>query len=337
MIAAHKIPFSRVLLAITSLSILALAGCAGAPTMVAPASENAAMVSNLFMILFVIAVIVFVIVEFLLFYSVIRFRRQANDGMPNQIHGNTKFEIAWTAAPAIVLAVIFVLTWQTLSALAATPTDAMQIKVTGHQWWWEVEYPALGILTANEIHLPVGKAAAFTLEAKDVIHSFWVPELGGKTDLIPGHTNHTWLRPTQIGSYHGQCAEFCGTSHANMRFSVVVQSQADFDAWVAQQKQPSASPSTDLQKKGVETITTAGCQACHTINGVSAMIGKVGPNLTHVASRKQIAGGILDFNSANLHTWLSDPPGAKPGSLMPKLPLTPDQIDALVAYLSSLK
>ncbi|MBI5030017.1 MAG: cytochrome c oxidase subunit II [Chloroflexi bacterium] len=337
MIAAPKIPFSRILLAITSLSILVLAGCAGAPTMVAPASENAAMISDLFMILFVIAVIVFVIVEFLLFYSVIRFRRRANDGTPEQIHGNTKFEIAWTAAPAVVLAVIFVLTWQTLSALATTPADAIQIKVTGHQWWWDVEYTGLGIVTANEIHLPVGKAAAFTLEAKDVIHSFWVPELGGKTDLIPGHTNRMWIRPTQIGSYHGQCAEFCGTSHANMRFAVVVQSQADFDAWVAQQKQSSVVATTDLQKKGVETISTVGCQACHTINGVSAMVGKVGPNLTHVASRKQIASGILDFNAANLHTWLSDPPGVKPGALMPRLPLTSEQIDALVAYLTSLK
>ena len=337
MIASHKIPFSRIPSAIAVLSTLALAGCAGAPTMVAPASDNAAMVSNLFMILFAIAVVVFVVVEFLLFYSVIHFRRKATDELPRQIHGNTKFEIAWTAAPAIVLAVVFVLTWQTLSALATTPADALKITVTGHQWWWEVAYPDLGITTANEIHLPVGKAVAFTLESKDVIHSFWVPELAGKTDLIPGHTNHMWIRPTQIGSYHGQCAEFCGTSHANMRFEVIVQSQADYDAWVAQQQQPAASPQTDLQKQGAQIITTAGCQACHSINGVSAMVGKVGPNLTHVASRQQIAGGILDFNADNLHTWIGNPPGVKPGAIMPKLPLTSDQLDAIVAYLTSLK
>ena len=337
MISSQKIHLNRILLALGATSALMLAGCAGSPTMLAPASENASMITNLFMILFTIAVIVFVIVEFLLFYSVIRFRRKPTDGMPNQIHGNTKFEIAWTAAPAIVLAIIFVLTWQTLSALATIPTDSLKITVTGHQWWWEVSYPDLGVLTANEIHVPVGKSIAFSLESKDVIHSFWVPELGGKMDLIPGHTNRMWMRPTEVGTYHGQCAEFCGMSHANMRFQIIVETQDQFDAWVAAQTLPAAVPTSALAQQGAQVITTAGCQACHSINGVAAMIGKVGPNLTHVANRQQIASGLLDFNADNVRTWISNPPGVKPGSVMPKLPLTPDQIEALVAYITSLK
>ncbi len=334
--SSHKNPLTKTLLTFASLGVLALAGCAEAPSTISAASENAAMITNLFFTLFAIAVVVFVVVEVLLFYSVIRFRRKKADEMPEQIHGNPKFEIAWTTIPAVVLAIIFILTWQTLTALAAVPSDAVKVKVTGHQWWWEVEYTDLGVVTANEIHIPVGKATAFTLEAKDVIHSFWVPELGGKMDLIPGHTNRMWIRPTRVGTYHGQCAEFCGTSHANMRMSVVVDSPEQFNAWVAQQKQPATMPTADLAKQGLEQITKAGCIACHTINGTTAQ-GKVGPNLTHVASRKQIAAGLLDFSVDNVRAWISNPQEVKPGATMPKLPLTKDQLDALVAYLTTLK
>lgn len=333
MLASRRFPLKQIL---PALGALMLAGCAESPSTLSPASENAAMIANLFYILTAIAVVVFIVVEVLLFYAVIRFRRKQTDGLPTQIHGNTKFEIAWTAVPAIVLAIIFVLTWQTLSALAAIPADSVKIKVTGAQWWWDVQYTDLGVVTANEIHIPVGKAAAFTLEAKDVIHSFWVPELGGKLDLIPGHTNRMWIRPTQVGAYHGQCAEFCGTSHANMRLVVVVETQNQFDAWIAQQKQPAAAPTTDLTKRGAEEMAKAGCQACHTINGTT-LAGKIGPNLTHVASRQQIAAGLIDFSADNLRLWISNPQAVKPGATMPKLPLTKDQMDAIVAYLMTLK
>jgi len=335
-LSSHANLITKFWLGLAGLGIMALAGCAPAPSALAPASDHAALIANLFFILFAIAVVVFVVVEALLFYAVMRFRRKKADEIPEQVHGNPKFEIAWTAVPAIVLAIIFVLTWQTLNALAAVPADAVKIQVTGHQWWWQVEYPDLGVVTANEIHLPLNQAAAFTLQAADVIHSFWVPELGGKMDLIPGHSNRMWIRPTQIGAYHGQCAEFCGTSHANMRLAVVVETTEQFNAWVAQQKSPAAAPTTDLAKRGAEEITKAGCQACHTINGTTAQ-GKVGPNLTHVASRKQIAAGLLDFDADNVRLWISDPPAIKPGATMPKLPLTPDQLDALAAYLTTLK
>lgn len=175
----------------------------------------------------------------------------------------------------------------------------------------------------------------FTLESKDVIHSFWVPELGGKMDMIPGHTNRMWLRPTQAGTYLGQCAEFCGTSHANMRFAVVEPTD-QFSAWIAHQKQPAAAPMTDPAKQGLQEFTTVGCQACHTVNGTTAQ-GKVGPNLTHVASRNTIAAGLLPFSADNVRAWISDPQAVKPAALMPKLPLTEAQLDAIVTYLVILK
>ena len=336
MIAIRQFPFNRILLVSGVLGALALSGCAGAPAVLSPASPNAAMVANLFFILFAIAVVVFVVVESLLFYSVIRFRRKQTDGMPAQIHGNPKLEIVWTAIPAVVLAIVFVLTWQTLNSLAAVPPNAMNIKVTGYQWWWQVEYPDLGIVTANEMHVPAGQDVLFTLESNDVIHSFWVPELGGKMDMIPGHTNRLWLRPTKIGVYQGQCAEFCGTAHALMRFTVSVEPAEQFNAWVAQQKQPAQMPTAELAKRGADEIVEAGCQGCHTINGTKAQ-GKSGPDLTHLASRKMIAAGMLALSEENLHAWINDPSAVKPGTKMPKLGLTREQIDAISAYLLTLK
>lgn len=311
------------------------AGCSSeSPSSLYPASGNAASISNLFYFIFWIAVAVFVIVEALLLYSVIRFRRKSEDEMPQQIHGNTKLEIAWTLAPAIVLAIVFVLTWQTLNDLANVPKNSLPVRVIAHQWWWEIEYPSLGVFTANEIHLPAMQSASFTVESKDVIHSFWVPELGGKIDVVPGKKNVTWLDPKQTGTFHGQCAEFCGAEHALMRFNVVVESQEQFNSWAAAQKEK-AAPS-DTLTQGMAAFTQLGCMACHTIEGTTAQ-GKVGPNLTHLASRTSIAAGSLDMNSVNLRAWITNPQAIKPGVSMPTLPMTPDQVTALMAMLQSLK
>jgi cytochrome c oxidase subunit II len=310
-------------------------GCSSqSPSALYPASPNATSISNLFYFIFWIAVAVFVIVEALLLYSVVRFRRKSDDEMPTQVHGNTKLEIAWTLAPAVVLAIVFVLTYQTLTDLANVPKDSLPVHITGHQWWWEVEYPSLGVLTANEIHLPAMQPASFTVESKDVIHSFWVPELGGKMDVIPGKKNVTWFNPTQVGTFHGQCAEFCGAEHALMRFSVVVESQDQFNAWVAAQKEKAAP--TEALTKGLGIFSALGCQACHAIDGTPAQ-GKVGPDLTHLASRKTIAAGSFDMTTANLRAWITNPQALKPGVAMPTLPMTPDQVDALMAMLQSLK
>ena len=330
--AMRKHIFSVLLLALMTAFA---AGCsAESPSTLSTASTNATAISGLFYFIFWVAVVVFIIVESLLLYSVIRFRRKSDSEMPTQVHGNTKLEIMWTLAPAIVLAVVFVLTYQTLMAMATVPKDSLQVKVTGHQWWWEIEYPDLGIVTANEIHIPVAQSSQFNLESKDVIHSFWVPELNGKTDLVPGHKNVTWIQPTRIGTYRAQCAEFCGAEHADMRFSVVVESKADFDAWAAQQKQKAVT--SDTLTKGMATFTQLGCFACHTIDGTTAQ-GKVGPNLTHVGSRKTIAAGVLEMNPANLRAWITNPQGIKPGVAMPTLAMTPDQADALSAMLQALK
>jgi cytochrome c oxidase subunit 2 len=336
----------KAFLTIALLAGFALAGCAGSPTWFEPASTNASLITNLGTAIFAIAIGVFVVVETLLVISVVRFSRK-RDGEPAQIEGNTRFEIAWTAAPAIVLAVVFVLSLQTLTQIAYSPTspgnasnapataNAVHVRVVGHQWWWEFQYPELNIATANELHVPVNTVVNFDLESVDVIHSFWVPQLAGKTDVIPGHVNHTWFQANQLGTFHGQCAEFCGLEHALMRFEVVVEAPDQFQAWVKKQQAPVAVMTSDAAR-GEQLFLNGACIGCHTVNGTKAL-GKVGPNLTHLASRKLFAGAVFDNNADNLKKWLANPPAIKPGTSMPNLNLAQSDIDALVAYLMSLR
>ncbi len=331
-------------------STLALAGCASSPSPLMPASPNATTIYNLTVIVFLIAAGVFIIVEAMLFWSVIRFSRNKTPGEPKQVEGNTTFEILWTAAPAIVLLVVFIVSLQALFPLSGQPStrtasdsttvnvaaaDSVHVRVVGHQWWWEFQYPDFNVVTANELHLPVGSTVSLDVESVDVIHSFWVPQLGGKIDVIPGHVNHTWIQPNQVGTFHGQCAEFCGTEHADMRFNVIVESKDAFQSWLQNQQAPAAGTS-GLAAQGEQIFMNGVCIGCHTVNGTKAQ-GKVGPNLTHLASRTTFAGAIMDLTPDNLKRWLNDPQKVKPGTLMKIPPLTPDQIDALVAYLTSLK
>ncbi|MBI3915018.1 MAG: cytochrome c oxidase subunit II [Chloroflexi bacterium] len=336
-----RLKFIPTLFSILALGLLVVTGCSSnSPTWLTPASTNAAMVTNLFNLIFGVSVVVFVIVEVLLVYSVLRFRRKSNDEMPTQIHGNSRLEIAWTLAPAIVLVIVFAFTLQTLNAIEETPANALKVKVTGYQWWWAAEYPELGVTTASELHVPVNQAVSFTLESKDVIHSFWVPELGGKRDVVPGKVNTTWFRPTKVGTFYGQCAEFCGVAHANMRFAIIVETQEDFNKWVGDQKKDPAAPVSDLAKQGEQEFLKGICIACHTVNGTVAK-GVAGPNLTHLSSRKTFAGGTIVLNKDNLKAWLKDPQALKPGNLMEAgktIPrLTNAQINALAEYLSGLK
>ena len=331
-------------LCIGLLSTLVLAGCAGSPTWFQPASGNAALITNLGTAIFAIAIGVFVVVETLLVISVVRFSRK-REGEPAQIEGNTRFEIAWTAAPAIVLAIVFVLSVQTLTQIAYSPStsaggtnpsgNALHVRVIGHQWWWEFQYPDLNITTAGELHVPVNTVVNFDLESVDVIHSFWIPQLAGKTDVIPGHVNHTWFQANTVGDFHGQCAEFCGMEHALMRMEAYVQTPADFQAWVAQQQAPVAAL-TGNAAKGEQLFLNGACVACHTLNGTTAQ-GKVGPNLTHFASRRLFAGASFDIAPISLSNWLANPPSVKPGTQMPNLGLSKSDIDSLVAFLMSLK
>jgi cytochrome c oxidase subunit 2 len=208
--------------------------------------------------------------------------------------------------------------------------------VVAHQWWWEFQYPGQSVTTANELHVPVGRPVDLALESADVIHSFWVPAVGGKRDVVPSHVNHLWFTPSTRGTFPGQCAEMCGVSHANMRMKLVVETPAEFARWLARQQAPPREPdSTSQAGRGRQVFLDVGCIACHTVRGVSE--GVIGPDLTHLAGRTSIAGAIYPNTPEMLAKWIADPPTRKPGTLMPALGLDARQIADLVAYLRSLE
>jgi cytochrome c oxidase subunit II len=316
---------------------LLLTGCLSPQTTISPQTEFADDIQFLLKLTFWSAVGVFVIVEAVLVWIIFRYKARHTDaGLPPQIHGNTPVEIMWTIVPAVLLAIVAAFTTPIIfTTQAAAPQGSMHVRVIGHQWWWEFQYPELGITTANEVHMPVGQTVAFDLESADVQHSFWLPRLGGKRDVIPNHDAYLWWTPRDIGTTPGQCAQFCGTSHANMRMLAMVDSKADFDTWTAAQKAQPAQPSGGAAADGKAIFSRSACIGCHTIEGTSQ--GNVGPNLTHVGSRTTIAAGILQNTPEDMTRWLKDPPAAKPGSLMPNLHLSDNDISALVAYLESLK
>jgi cytochrome c oxidase subunit 2 len=300
----------------------------------APEGPVADKQAELYWLVFWIAVGVFVIVEGLLVFALFRFRRREGDDKPRQIHGNTRLEVIWTIIPALLLAGVAVPTVGTIFDLAQTPSGALEVRVIAHQWWWEVEYPSLDVVTANEIHVPTDQPVAFQLESKDVIHSFSVPRLAGKQDVVPGRVNSLTIVAPMAGTYFGQCQEFCGLSHANMRFRVIAQEPGEFEAWVEDQRRAAAAP----LPPEIETTVTGTCLNCHSIGGVGESRGAFpAPDLTHLAGRETIAAGLLENNPEDLARWLADPPRVKPGSKMPDYNLTEDQIDALVAYLQSLE
>ena len=338
-------PLSGLLLA---LFLVLLLGCTPShpQSTFETAGPVAKMQLDLFIIIFWAAVGVFIVVEGILLYAVIRFRRRPGQGIPKQVHGNTPLEIFWTILPAIVLAVIAVPTINTIYDTAKPPTDdAFEVTVVGHQWWWEFKYPELNVVTANELRIPVGEPIALTLESEDVIHSFWVPKLAGKTDVVPNNLNTMWFQADEPGTYLGQCAEFCGIAHALMRLSVVAMPKDDFDAWVNDYKQATSQEFTDLAAEGAGLFTTKGCNACHTSDG-PPLFEQIGPNLTLFGLRTTIGDGKAENNPQNQTTWLHNPNDIKPGNRMfelapyyqsTKAALTDEEIKALSAYLSSLK
>jgi cytochrome c oxidase subunit 2 len=302
-----------------------------------PRSDYANEGMNLFVLTIVLGVIIGGIVEVVLVLIAIRYRRRAGDRLPPQIHGSTIIEVLWTTGPVLVVGAILFFTLPVIfSTQAPAPSGAMNINVTGHQFWWEFAYPDANVVTANELHLPVGQTVNLVLQSEDVIHSFWVPALGGKRDAFPGHINYIWLKADSVGEFPGQCYQLCGYSHGNMRERAIVESPADFQAWLTSQQAPPVQPTDPTAAEGGQLFQTRGCSACHTINGSPAQ-GKVGPNLTHVASRSLIAGSVVENTPDGLRTWLKDPPAVKPGSIMPNLGLNDHELDVLVAYLQSLK
>lgn len=277
---------------------------------------------------------IFVVVEGLLLFALWRFRsRQDETHVPDQVHGHTAVEIGWTLAPAVILFFIAIPTIKAVFTTQGEPPqrDPIEIEVVGHQWWWEFEYPDLGIATANELHVPKGRTVRLTLSSADVIHSFWVPRIGGKRDLNPGSENTLWFTADSAGVYEGQCAELCGTSHANMRFRVFVDEPDAFEAWAERHRQAAEPDSA-----GFRTFLTSGCAACHAIDGTAAQ-GRLGPNLTHFGNRTTLASGIRPNTSEHLAGWLRNPDSVKPGALMPDLNLSEENLDILVTFLEELK
>lgn len=335
-----------------------------------PVSRNQA---TLFYIVFWIGAVVFVLVEGALIYAVIRYRRRPNQGDPVQIHGHNKLEIIWTVVPALILIIAAVPTVQGIFFAANSPVPASQggleVDAIGHQWWFEFRYQNPNnaqeqIVFANELHIPVGEPVNIRLDSTDVIHSFWVPKLAGKVDMMPNNDNGMWMQADEAGEFFGQCAEFCGVSHANMKFKIIAESRADFDAWLAQQATTPPESADPLAMEGQELFRSSGCQGCHatksTMNlgeGGKRLPGRVGPNLTHVASRGYVVGLLRSTDSGtyavsdalvqqNLKIWLMDPEAVKPANIMatraavytnPDRALSESQVDALVSYLMTLK
>lgn len=320
--------------------IILLVGCEqrDPQTTISPKSDVAQSIQGLYVLLFWLSLAVFIPVEGLLIYAVIRFRAKPGQGLPVQVHGNNRLEIAWTIAPALLLVVIAVPTWATIFKIYDQPhgPDVVQVEVVAHQWWWEFRYTGLNIVTANELHLPVDRPVALTLKSVDVIHSFKVPALSGNQDIVPGRTNHLWFTPNTPGTYYGQCVEFCGASHANMRMLAIVHTKADFDSWATAMRTPPAPPTAADAQRGAEMFAKGACAACHTIEGTAAR-GAVGPNLTYFGSRATMAAGILPNTAENVARWLRDPAAVKPQAKMPNLGLSEADIASLAAYLSSVK
>lgn len=332
------------------LVVLIVGGCGGpyAQSAMQPATEIAQRLQDLFATIFWWAVAVFVLVEGALVLTILKFRSgrgqdQDTADSPKHVHGNTLVELAWTLAPAVVLVIIAVptisLIWEV--DLPTTDPDALVVEVVGHQWWWEFRYPEFDIVTANEFHIPVGRTIDLRLTSADVIHSFWIPRLAGKRDVVPGRENILWFKPDSVGRFVGQCAEFCGLSHALMKLEAVVDAPADFEAWVRGQNTPATGLDEEnalaaLVDQGRDVLMRAGCIACHRIDGTRAQ-GILGPDLSHVGSRRTIAAGILENTTENMERWLRDPAAVKPGALMPNLQLADEDVRSLTAYLSSLR
>lgn len=319
---------------------LALSGCTlqeFPQSTLHPRSDYAWSIQHLLDQLVFWVVVIFVLVEAALIFTVMRFRSRPGMPEPKPVHGHTALEVAWTIAPALILTFVAVPTVLTIfKTQAKAPQGSLEVRVVGHQWWWEFQYPGLGITTATEMHIPVGRSIDLKLETADVLHSFWFPAMGGKRDVIPARVNHMWFKADSVGVFPGQCGELCGVQHANMKAKLFVHEPAEFEAWVAAQKQPPAVlDSTSLAARGRTVFMEVGCAACHTIEGVAP--GVLGPNLTHVASRTTLAGGMFPNHPEQLAQWLANPQAKKPGTTMLNLGLNPDQIAALVAYLQTLK
>lgn len=312
-----------------------------------PLSRQSEMINEAAILVLLITLGIFLVVGGLFVYIVIKFRRPENDDgrEPPQVYGSTNIELAWTVVPILITIVLILVTSRTIGEIQnmKMPENAVKVRLVGHQWWWEVHYPDLGIVTANEIHVPISdrdpaKATPthIQLQSADVIHSFWVPQLAGKTDVVPNKDNETWIDPYETGVYFGNCAEYCGTQHANMLLRVIVHTPEGFERWVASQKASVPETVTAIEQEGKRLFYSYSCMNCHTI-GDSVAAGVFGPDLTKLMTRQTIGAGIRPLTPENLRAWVKDPQAIKVGCLMPDMQLQENEVDAVTAYLMTLK
>lgn len=312
-----------------------------------PLSRPAEMIHSAALVVLWITAGIFLVVAGMLFFIVVKYRQRKNDdgSEPPQIYGSTNIELAWTVIPILITVVLVLVTSRTIGEIQnhELPENTLQIRLVGHQWWWEIHYPDLGIVTANEIHVPVSdrdtsraRPTRILLQSADVMHSFWVPQLAGKTDLIPNHDNDIWIEPFETGVYFGNCAEYCGTQHANMLLRVIVHTPEGFEDWVKAMQAPPGIATTEQEVAGQRLFFGTACINCHSVDGTVAE-GVFGPDLTKLMTRQTIGAGVAPLNDQNLWQWVKDPQQLKVGCLMPDMQLSDDEVTLLVAYLKTLK
>jgi cytochrome c oxidase subunit II len=342
------------------ISALLLVGCSGAQSALEIRGPAAQLIADIWWPMFAAGTVIYLVVAALVLYLLLR-RQKSEDSKPGTVdagesasrsgpqaspphHASTRLAKRWillggVALPVVVLAPLFLASVRTLSALMHDTESALTVRVTGHQWWWEIRYKGAGaaedVLAANEIHIPAARRVRVEVITADVIHSLWIPNLSGKTDLVPGRTNVMWIEATRPGTSRAQCAEYCGAQHAWMALPVVAESQAAFDDWLARERRPAQVPVNADARIGASVFLSAGCGSCHTIRGTAAG-GTAGPDLTHVAGRRTLAAGTLANTRANLARWIADPQAVKPGNKMPRVALSPEQLDPIVTYLRTL-
>jgi cytochrome c oxidase subunit 2 len=292
-------------------------------------------VARLFWIMFAMAAAVYVAVAGLIIVATLRGRR-TETGKPSRVKDEAFVWVGGLVVPVAILAVLAVLTVSTTNQVRRPVAGALSVEVVGKRWWWAVTYPGTGVTTANEIHVPVGRQVRIGLDSDNVIHSFWVPQVAGKLDTVPGQHNELRLTVTKAGTYRGECAEFCGLQHANMNLVFVAQSEADFERWLVRRRSAGTGASSDLTERGLVAFERAPCAGCHTIRGTSAA-GDLGPDLTDFGSRQTIGSGAVPNDTRHLTQWIVDSQTIKPGNLMPPIELDPGEVAAIVAYLESLK
>jgi len=307
--------------------------------MFASSSMQADEINRLFLYFIILSFVILFVVGFMVIGGIVRFRAdKQGEGEPKQITGNKRLELIWTVIPLVIVVWLFFISLKAMNKINDPIADGKKpdIEIIAHQWWWDFRYPQKGVVTANELHIPVGKKLLMKVEAADVIHSWWVPSLGRKIDAIPGRSNYAWIEADEAGTYDGACSEYCGAEHAWMRIKVIAEPEEEYEAWLQHEKQHAPLPTDSLAVLGAKLFQQKTCGSCHAISGTPAR-AHIAPDLSHFASRKTILSGMMENSKENLRRWLEDPQKLKEGSQMPNFRMKKQEIDALTHYLETLK